>query len=248
MSILRACASLRTAVFRATRTTPFVGLSTSRIRQHIQPLPTKFWVSKSPKTQRMTLLTMNQSLIDRLKSEEVIPDVVDEFIPSVSIEAKFPSGEEIQLGNTLEEGATQDKPRVTVTPIAVSGQRSASQSKDTKYTLCLTDPDAASRDNPKWAEYCHWLVTNIQQASGILDFKSAKELIEYMGPAPPEKTGKHRYVLLLFENGKSEPQKIDGRKKWGFEDHEPRVGARHYARQYGLELVANYFLCQNKKQ
>ncbi|KAF3159188.1 hypothetical protein TWF132_001768 [Orbilia oligospora] len=190
-------------------------------------------------------ITMNQSLIDRLKNDGVIPDVIDEFTPSVFVQAEFPSGKEIQLGNTLKVAATQEQPKVIVTPDDVS-----SESEDTRYTLCLTDPDAASRDNPKWAEFCHWLVTGIQRpSSGPLDFKNSKELLEYMGPAPPEKTGKHRYVLLLFKNGKKEPQKLDGRKKWGFEDHEPRVGARHYAKKYDLELVgANFFLCQNEKQ
>ncbi|KAF3169103.1 hypothetical protein TWF788_010720 [Orbilia oligospora] len=140
---------------------------------------------------------------------------------------------------------TLEQPKVIVTPDNVS-----SESEDARYTLCLTDPDAASRDNPKWAEFCHWLVTGIQlPSSGPLDFKNSKELLEYMGPAPPENTGKHRYVLLLFKNGKKEPHKLDGRKKWGFEDHEPRVGARHYAKKYDLELVgANFFLCQNEKQ
>ncbi|TGJ66906.1 hypothetical protein EYR41_008497 [Orbilia oligospora] len=244
MSILipRVCTLLRTT---ATRTATPIGLSTSKIRQHIQLPPTTLWVSKSPKIQRMTLITMNQSLIDRLKNDGVIPDVIDEFTPSVFVQAEFPSGKEIQLGNTLKVAATQEQPKVIVTPDDVS-----SESEDTRYTLCLTDPDAASRDNPKWAEFCHWLVTGIQRpSSGPLDFKNSKELLEYMGPAPPEKTGKHRYVLLLFKNGKKEPQKLDGRKKWGFEDHEPRVGARHYAKKYNLELVgANFFLCQNEKQ
>lgn len=188
---------------------------------------------------------MNQSLIEKLKNDGVIPDVIDEFTPSVFVQAEFPSGKEMQLGNTLQLAATQEQPKVIVTPDDVS-----LESKDRRYTLCLTDPDAASRDNPKWAEFCHWLVTDIQlPTSGPLDFKNPKELMEYMGPAPPEKTGKHRYVLLLFKNGAKEPQKLDGRKKWGFEDHEPRVGARYYAKKYDLELVGtNFFLCQNEKQ
>ncbi|KAK6532939.1 hypothetical protein TWF281_007110 [Arthrobotrys megalospora] len=188
-------------------------------------------------------IATNQSIIDRLKADGVIPDVIDEFTPSVSIQAEFPSGKAIQLGNTLKKAATQDQPEVS---IAIQG---SSGSEDVRYTMCLTDPDAASRDNPKWAEFCHWLVTDIRPTSGPLELKTAKELLEYMGPAPPEKTGKHRYVLLLFKNGGVEPPKLDGRKKWGFEDHEPRVGARHYAKKYDLELVgANFFFCENEKQ
>ncbi|KAK6342869.1 hypothetical protein TWF718_008250 [Orbilia javanica] len=163
---------------------------------------------------------MAEPLLERLRNDGVIPDVIDDFTPSALIQAEFPSGKEIQLGNTLKVAATQDQPRVILTPVDAP-----SESEDTKYTLCLT-------------EFCHWLVTDVQQpTSGPLDLKNAKELMEYMGPAPPAKTGKHRYVLLLFKNGKLEPQRLDGRKKWGFEDCEPRVGASHYAKQYDLELV-----------
>ncbi|KAK6505576.1 hypothetical protein TWF481_007469 [Arthrobotrys musiformis] len=189
-------------------------------------------------------ITLDGSIIDRLKNDEVIPDVIDNFTPSFFLRAEFPSGKEIQLGNTLTQSSTQEQPHIIVTPDDTSPQ-----SDDARYTLCLTDPDAASRSNPKWAEFCHWLVTDIKLSSGPLNLKSARELVEYMGPAPPAKTGKHRYVLLLFKNGNLEPEKLDGRKKWGFEDQEPRVGAKYYARKYGLELVgANFFLCQNEKQ
>ncbi|KAF3928050.1 hypothetical protein AA313_de0201947 [Arthrobotrys entomopaga] len=170
--------------------------------------------------------------------------VIDEFQPSVFLEAEFPSGQAIQLGNTLKIKDTQDQPKITITPGAASFE-----SEDAKYTLCLTDPDATSRNNPKWSEFCHWLVTDIKPQSGTLNLDEAKHLIEFMGPAPPEKTGKHRYVLLFFKNGKEHLKAPEGRKKWGFENEEPRVGARHYAKKHDLSLVgANFFFCQNEEQ
>jgi len=57
-----------------------------------------------------------------------------------------------------------------------------------------------------------------------------------MGPAPPEKTGKHRYVFLLYKNENS--KKLEGpsrRKKWGNDDY--RKGARQWSDKYGLSLV-----------
>ncbi|KAF3919764.1 hypothetical protein ABW20_dc0108351 [Dactylellina cionopaga] len=192
----------------------------------------------------MPLVTINQSIIEKLKKEGVIPDVIDEFPPTVFLQAEFPSGEEVQLGNTLKVKDTQEPPKIIITP----GETSYN-SEDARYTLCLTDPDAASRDDPKWAEFCHWLVTDIKPQLGPLDLKEAKELVEFMGPAPPEKTGKHRYILLFFKNGKEQLKKPDGRKKWGFEDQDPRIGARYYAKKYDLTLLgANFFFCQNEKQ
>ena len=36
-------------------------------------------------------------------------------------------------------------------------------------------------------------------ALGRTDADSVTELMEYMAPAPPPKTGKHRYVFVLLE-------------------------------------------------
>lgn len=57
-----------------------------------------------------------------------------------------------------------------------------------------------------------------------------------MGPAPPEKTKKHRYVFLLYKNeGSKKLEGPSGRKKWGNDDY--RKGARQWSDKYGLSLV-----------
>lgn len=58
-----------------------------------------------------------------------------------------------------------------------------------------------------------------------------------MGPAPPPKTGKHRYVLLFFRNIKGKKlDKPTDRKQWGYKSDE-RIGARYWAEKNGLKLV-----------
>ncbi|EWC45971.1 hypothetical protein DRE_04764 [Drechslerella stenobrocha 248] len=233
----------RRALAASARTTPFLQHQ-NFLRPQISPSTPVFAPRVVRASQKMPLVTINQSIVEKLKQEGVIPDVIDEFSPSVFLQAEFPSGSEIQLGNTLEIKDTKDPPTVIITPGAAPFD-----SESAKYTLCLTDPDAASREDPKWAEFCHWLVTDIKPKSGTLDLKDAKELVEYMGPAPPEKTGKHRYVLLFFKNGKEQLKTPDGRKKWGYDDKDPRVGARYYAKKHGLTLLgANFFFCQNGVQ
>lgn len=66
---------------------------------------------------------------------------------------------------------------------------------DTYYTLCMTDPDAPSRDNPKFREWHHWLVGNIPGHR----IDDGETLSAYIGSGPPEGTGLHRYIILIFE-------------------------------------------------
>jgi len=56
------------------------------------------------------------------------------------------------------------------------------------YTLIMYDPDAVNGTR------IHWLVTNIKNS-----IKNSKILLDYQGPAPPAKTGKHRYIFELYE-------------------------------------------------
>ena len=56
------------------------------------------------------------------------------------------------------------------------------------YTLIMYDPDAVN------GTHVHWLVTNIKN-----NIKNSKILLHYQGPAPPAKTGKHRYIFELYE-------------------------------------------------
>lgn len=53
---------------------------------------------------------------------------------------------------------------------------------DTFYTLCMTDPDAPSRQEPKFREWHHWLVVNIPGN----DISKGETLSEYVGSGPPK--------------------------------------------------------------
>lgn len=127
------------------------------------------------------------------------------------------------------------------------------------YTITITDPDAPSRDDPKWSEFCHWIATGLPASSrdSITEDNTTcaplalslvnldDEVMPYYPPGPPEKTGKHRYVFLVFapENGTTDAlhlSKPRGRRHWGYEYEGERVRVRMWARDNGLIPVGEY--------
>ena len=129
--------------------------------------------------------------------------------------------------------------------------------EDLVYTVALTDPDAKSRDNPVWSEMAHWIVTNltlVPSPSTLPSEMAATELLPYLPPSPPPKTGSHRYVFVIL-SGTAEataqlvpPKKSkEGRQHWGYD--EERTGVERWAKESGLDIVgANFFFARNEKQ
>ncbi|KAA8909026.1 phosphatidylethanolamine-binding protein [Sphaerosporella brunnea] len=197
----------------------------------------------------MSLGTINQSLRESLKHHEIIPDVIDDFTPTALLSVEYPaSNVQVSLGNTISPSDAQEVPKIRITP---------DEHDDAVFTVVMTDPDAPSREDPKWSEFCHWIVTGLKPDTASasdpstprsVDTSKGHELIGYMGPAPPPKTGKHRYVILLYKDGNTTKMKgPPERKKWG--NHDYRRGARQWAEKYDLKLVgANFFFAQNKSQ
>lgn len=68
--------------------------------------------------------------------------------------------------------------------------------------------------------------------------------MEYKAPAPPEKTGKHRYVavVLVPRNGTTEALDLvvpEERKRWGY--GEERAGVKEFASVNGLKVIGEFF-------
>ncbi|KAF8426313.1 phosphatidylethanolamine-binding protein [Tirmania nivea] len=219
-----------------------------QVRTSLAPLPSQFCPFIIQ--QRMPLVTSNHSVIEILKKNEIIPDVVDEFNPTTLISVSYSRDHLVNLGDTLSPNDTKEKPHIQITP--------EPEHEGAKYTLVMTDPDAPSRKDPKWSEFCHWISSDIKLPSldsiasagsfNVSAAKGEKEIIEYMGPAPPDKTGKHRYVFLLYRHG-SDTKDLTGpkeRKNWG--TGKPRHGARQWAKDHDLTLVgANFFFAEHSK-
>lgn len=119
------------------------------------------------------------------KDQQIVPDVVDEA-PVLTVEVKYASGTIINLGAELTPAQVKDIPEYLSWRV---------DEPNALYTLCLTDPDAPSRADPKYREFVHWLVVNVRGQ----DISSGQTLVEYAPSSPGKDTGLHRYCLLLYK-------------------------------------------------
>lgn len=190
----------------------------------------------------------------------VIPDVVDDFYPSIILDVTYKSGARVHYGNWIDIDDVKSKPSVTIHP---SGPILDPR---VHYYLAMTDPDAPARTDPRFSEVCHWLLTNVTQTCHC-DCKEGSrpritsigpgiditgdDLVSYFAPSPQENTGPHRYVFVLLrpKDPAADPalSKPARRRRWG-NDGKEHYGVREYAEKHGLEPVgANVHYVENRK-
>lgn len=169
--------------------------------------------------------------VDPLVVGRVIGDVVDMFVPSVSMSIYF-GAKHVTNGCTIKPSIAAEPPRVVI-----GGH------PDVLYTLVMTDPDAPSPSEPSLREWVHWIVTDIP---GGANPSRGNEVVPYMGPRPP--VGIHRYILVLFEQKHPLGSSVE------LLNNRANFRTRLFAARYGLGLpVATvYFNAQkepaNKKR
>lgn len=134
-------------------------------------------------------LANSYNLSTYMDLDGVVPDVIRKA-PANNLTVDYLSGKKAIWGNILTPTEVKDQPKVSWDAEA-----------DKFYLLCLTDPDAPSRKEPKFREWHHWLVGNVPGN----DVSKGETLSEYIGSGPPPETGLHRYVFLVY----AQPGKID---------------------------------------
>jgi phosphatidylethanolamine-binding protein (PEBP) family uncharacterized protein len=84
--------------------------------------------------------------------EQVVSEEeASEFQPTVLFYVTW-GEKQAMLGNELQVEDTQLEPSISLTPMG-------SEDEDATYTLAMLDPDAPSRDDPKYGPFRHWLVS-----------------------------------------------------------------------------------------
>ncbi|KLO83635.1 putative lipid binding protein TFS1 [Fusarium fujikuroi] len=175
---------------------------------------------------------------DKLLEAQIIPTVIDDFPPALSLRVKW-KHDSADLGNTLKPDQLKKAPVIHLDKVESDALAGTQLSKDMSYVIVLTDPDAPSRDDPKWSEFCHWIAasSHLKYSSNSKSKHHLKDIIKYKPPAPPPKTGKHRYVFFTFiaANGTAKKlhlSKPEERKHWGSDD--AGHGVRQWAHENGL--------------
>ncbi|KAH8347166.1 hypothetical protein KR059_005954, partial [Drosophila kikkawai] len=151
-------------------------------------------------------------------------------ITIASSQVTYGGGQVVDMGRELAPKQVKDQPKVEW-----------DAEPDALYTLILTDPDAPSRKQPKYREWHHWLVVNIpgnQIENGLV-------LTAYVGAGPPQGTGLHRYVFLVFKQPHmltcNEPRipKTTGEKR-------PNFSTAKFITKYKLgdPIAGNFFQAQ----
>ncbi len=210
----------------------------------------------------MPSVNSSDSVRNSLTESEVIPTVIHDraFIPKGFLAIHFDSGKEAALGNDIRPADSQHLLRVDFTlNLPNDGSSTVNISKEDLFTLAMTDPDAPARSDNKFSEILHYLAIDVplntftaENTSSTDQLSTAdlkgKTLYHYIPPGPRPKTGKHRYVFLLFKQTPGvTPQAPKDRRNWGTGIR--GVGAAEYAEKYKLELYAvNFFYAQNDQQ
>jgi len=121
------------------------------------------------------------------KEHGVVPDVIDTWPPNVA-KIDYSSSTHVNLGNVLTVKETQQLPKLFFPSELHS-----------LYTVMMVDPDALSRKTHEFRNFCHYVQVNVPGAgSEHVDIHKGHNVVPYMGPAPPPKSGLHRYVFLVF--------------------------------------------------
>lgn len=182
--------------------------------------------------------------------------MLDDFEPSVSVSISYPSKHKaVNLGNSIKPKHVTSQPVFSI--YASEATPTATRKSNATYVLALTDPDATSRSDPVKAQMCHWIATNITvplSSSVSLDpievfslsafskgsaSSGIQELMPYLPPTPPPKTGDHRYVFVVLTR-KSDVNheqllKPKDRPHWGY--GHVGDGVREWAKENHLTVV-----------
>ncbi|XP_049305201.1 uncharacterized protein LOC105222811 [Bactrocera dorsalis] len=164
----------------------------------------------------------------KMISSGIIPDIIDTR-PKGLVQINYPSGVKVESGKELTPTQVKDQPTV-----------SWEAEDDALYTLFMVDPDAPSRANPTNREFLHWLVINIPGNK----VAEGQAVAEYIGSGPPEGSGLHRYVFLVFKQaGKIESTKFIRKTS---REGRVRTNTRDFIAKYNLgdPIAGNFYQAQ----
>ncbi|CAJ2509718.1 Uu.00g056180.m01.CDS01 [Anthostomella pinea] len=189
----------------------------------------------------MSLSEYTRALNDSLAKANLVPGsaaslIPAGFTPTTKLDVEF-EGKLVELGNFFRAGECKQVPTISFaaepeTPLNAT------------YTFILTDPDAPTPDDPKFAFWRHLVLAGVRPrgTEGVASI-SRPALTEYLGPGPKDDSKPHRYLFLLYR----EPQDLALTKEdVGGDEFVQRRSFKpaEFAEKHGLRLVGlNWMTC-----
>ncbi|KAK9364728.1 phosphatidylethanolamine-binding protein [Lipomyces kononenkoae] len=217
----------------------------------------------TPLIHRMRLATISQSILEAMKKHKIIPDVVDDFVPSSLLSVDYSDGHNAALGNALHHSVASNIPKFSITHINEHETPPPSLlSPSLRFTIVMTNPDAPPiSDAHISSHFAHFIISGLRvtPTQSAAEFNTptgdgsepvaplnGQVLLDYQLPIHDGPTRRHRCVFLLYrEDGRNVPKSPNERHNWGFGS--AVGGAREWAGLYGLTLIgANFFYIQNE--
>ncbi|RYO83694.1 hypothetical protein DL766_007675 [Monosporascus sp. MC13-8B] len=193
----------------------------------------------------MSLEDYSKALADSLAKANLVPGsaaglIPADFRPTTKLEVAF-GDKAVDLGNFFRAGDCKQAPSVS---FAFATSEAADDAAGASYLLILTDPDAPTPDDPKFAFWRHWVVGGLRPGAGDAVARLTKPaLTEYLGPGPKDDSKPHRYLFLLFR----EPKGLALTKEdVGGEEFVQRRSFKpaEFAEKHGLKIVSvNWMTC-----
>ncbi|KAI0106628.1 PEBP-like protein [Daldinia grandis] len=187
----------------------------------------------------MSLTTHTTNMASSLAHANLVPGpasalIPAAFAPTTHLGISF-GDKAADLGTFFRAGECKQAPRISFSPEA-----DANIQGDASYLFILTDPDAPTPDDPKFAFWRHYVVSGLKPAEKDGE---GKVLTEYLGPGPKDDSKPHRYLFLLFR----EPAGLSLAKgDVGGEEFVQRRSFKPagFAEKHGLSLVGvNWMTC-----
>jgi hypothetical protein len=132
-----------------------------------------------------------QGIQAQFQAAHIVPDLLQSFNPTALLTVNY-NGQVVAAGTPETVDAVKPQPSLTLTvpPGTTLGKT---------FTLAMVDPGAAGSD-PTAGQTRHWLVNGVTAGdNGALNFPTETTITAYGGPLPPDGSGAHRYVFLLYD-------------------------------------------------
>lgn len=130
----------------------------------------------------MSLEAHAAALAESLAKANLVPGpaaglIAEGFRATTKLDVNF-GGKAVELGTFFRAGECKVAPAVSFTP-------EAEDAASYTYTFILTDPDAPTPDDPKFAFWRHWVLSGLRPQS-VDAAAAASELTAYLGPGPKD--------------------------------------------------------------